>query len=1047
MHSVNSGSLERSEDLYSIALYALLHDTGKPIVRLAFRAREGLESPSDYVRNRFRELFGIDLSEFKGRHSELSDKVFIKLIGGLLGYTFNKNIFDYVRKVVKVADPLAAAERGFENKYLSVVEELQNKFNEISNRLGERYEHYTAPLLLPTWILLKSKYEDYVGPKAYAKGMAGKWSSRIALKVFLEDFLKEFVEAVQSGDVDKLVSILSNLLISLKNEEIWLPVNHVDVDVLLELRSYTYSGAVKKSNYSNVVGSLFKLLDSFVNVIGKGETITRGVVNTVNAILSSSLMFVPSAVVGTIAPDISLYSHSKLVAAYASALYSSSNKKVRWVVVDVNNIQKFISAPVKAAASSRILRGRSLLVELILDAVSEYLLELFGGLPQTNIVVSEGGTVDAIVPDLKDFESRIEQLKTVLRELAEQFEYSIGFTVSYSAPISIEDFSFLQALVSNKGLPQILEKQSRMHALERLRQEARIAGSSTVVKDYDTLTLEPITSKQEYRLLVNEDNLGYVEAIAGPGKLAVGDNISEPTHLSLIAGTVSRNLVSVISIHAYTLGDTVQPSKDIMRYLADKLRVGILSCHKEYKYANVLACTGAVVAQKHRVDLAIIPLTSIGSIYILVGLHDIDPFDPSDYGQVMKVWTILGYILNAIHGALNSMSQDLKDLQAKTRISIEVMLVNSPQSFIPSKSIAGEAAYEVISKVVKKLRQGGVDIGFRYILTNAYHPTVIDASKKISLVDLEQYDVVATAKIDLDSVGEVRKLLSHTPSRLATFSDLTNLVVAAKAYLHVVRYFNQLKPSHVFDVIALYAGGDDVTIYGRWSHVLYYLSRMYDEVLSVLRPLSASAGVAIDRSKVPILELYSRALSQLDEAKSVKGSVAIEGAQQLEYKVGNKLVSLKVFPPSVSGGWVIDDDSVYWNLKFLAETLWRLSRGNDVAERLNEYKSLLHTLAQVAYETSSSMHQSPLARLRLKVLYAYLWSRRVNDLTKLNGLLKELRVESKAPQLPIYPDDYRRHGADEVLRIISNTKPILDYIILALRRPESVKPTRMNVTH
>lgn len=182
MHRVDSGSPERGEDLYTIALYALLHDVGKPIVRLAFRAREELESPSNYVRTRFRELFGIDLSEFKGRHSELSDKVFIKFIGGLLGYTFNKSVFDYVRELVKVADPLAAAERGFENKYLSVVEELQNKFNEISNRLGERYEHHITPLLLPTWILLKSKYEDYVGPRLMRREQQGSGVVGLPLK-------------------------------------------------------------------------------------------------------------------------------------------------------------------------------------------------------------------------------------------------------------------------------------------------------------------------------------------------------------------------------------------------------------------------------------------------------------------------------------------------------------------------------------------------------------------------------------------------------------------------------------------------------------------------------------------------------------------------------------------------------------------------------------------------------------------------------------------------------------------------------------------------
>jgi CRISPR/Cas system-associated protein Cas10 (large subunit of type III CRISPR-Cas system) len=150
-----------------------------------------------------------------------------------------------------------------------------------------------------------------------------------------------------------------------------------------------------------------------------------------------------------------------------------------------------------------------------------------------------------------------------------------------------------------------------------------------------------------------------------------------------------------------------------------------------------------------------------------------------------------------------------------------------------------------------------------------------------SLVDLDEYDIIAMAKIDGDQIGEVRSLLSLSPSRLITFSDLLTLNVVGKLHLYLL----EMSGKYGSDVIVLYAGGDDASFYGEWRGVIQVIHRLYDEILTSLKPLSFSTGISIDKGDAPLLMMFSRAREALEAVKRfARGSVSIEqiSAQVIE---------------------------------------------------------------------------------------------------------------------------------------------------------------------
>ena len=171
--------------------------------------------------------------------------------------------------------------------------------------------------------------------------------------------------------------------------------------------------------------------------------------NTVLALLYKYTFTIPSASWGSI-PDISLYDHSKTTAALAVCRYlyekegnklntsqpSCDNQNVYLTVSgDISGIQNFIfriSSPARAQSGmSRRLRGRSLYLTLLTDAISSRIVEDLE-LTKANILFCGGGRFTIISPNTDKAKNSLDEIKDKINEyFISQFNAELYLALDY----------------------------------------------------------------------------------------------------------------------------------------------------------------------------------------------------------------------------------------------------------------------------------------------------------------------------------------------------------------------------------------------------------------------------------------------------------------------------------------------------------------------------------------------------------------------------------------------------------------------------------------
>jgi CRISPR-associated protein Csm1 len=1091
-----------------LSIYALLHDIGKPILRFARRyslEKTKLSVVADRAKEAIESLFaeGIEAIASK-RHDEISERV----ANYMLGVSLDEKDKKYFNFIISAADVLAASERGLEPVRHDFMVEVQRAVaEEVKARAGlpYSYTHEYVPMLSTTWLLLKTGYINSVGLQNISAGTSGRWSGVNARREAAEKVFYPLQDAIERGDRGAVTKVLADMLTELAQEPLWIPVRPLLPREVVELRAYSLREAMENTSYSEIVLLLLHMLKKARSIYSSSPSTTRGFVDTVESILKATTTLVPSAIYWSLVPDISLYSHSKLVTALATASQLGREGRLRLLVIDANNIQGFIAAPVKAAAASRVMRGRSLLLELLLDALSDYALTLFGGMPQANVLVSEGGTIDILVPDLEDFGERVKKLRETGFELSKYLGGLVGFTVAYSEPFRVEDASFQRAVKalkqgsSSASFIDVINSLSQSLAVEKARSGSRaelaevggVIARDTEIEDFDTLTDEPVfrgSDKDPFKLAIprelSEELKNYVSTISGE-KLEPGNTITTSTHLSLAIGTASRELIAILSIHVYRHEQGIavpdgEALEAIYRGLHEKLKVGAY-------VAGPLLILRKSKQEMYSEYIAFAPLKPVGALHILVslplrraGIHDVE--DPEFVDPLYEAtYRIVGSVLSHLDAVLNSI-----DLSSRS-VRIKIRFVNAPHLFIFTEAIASlytefssntiqrlSEGFDELSKAVSKLIRRGADVVFSFTLLGLYHPAkyVVGGGGGISdvkLVDLDEFGIIAVAKMDADMFGEVRALYSMSPSRLVTLSDLVNTVIAGKAYLKAVEIAKNLVVDGEkcnLDVIPLYAGGDDITLYGKWSHVVYYVNELSRDIRRTLPPLSLSIGISIGDAKEPLLLLYRYAVHLLEEyAKSVRASCIIGAPHTVLYpskpQPSSQEALYYVIPlekPSKYYRWV-EDPIAFWNLNVLAGVLGVLigvEKREGLKEGLEKFKRELYILASIAHEYEEALDLYELVKagrarieefrarvLPIEILYAYTWSRRSDSLREVKELFEKI-AESKSMLLQ-YPEEIvEGRSVEEALRLLLAAKPVLDLIILALRRYEdSVKPSKL----
>jgi len=1095
-----------ASSLYNLSIYALLHDIGKPILRFARRyslEKTKLGVVADRAKEAVESMFaeGIEAIASK-RHDEISEGV----ANYMLGVSLDEKDKKYFNFIISAADALAASERGLEPARHDFMVGVQRAVvEEVKARAGlpYSYSHEYVPMLSATWLLLKTGYINSVGLQNISAGTSGRWSGVNARREVAEKVFYPLQDAIERGDSEAVTKALADMLTELAQEPLWIPVRPLLPREVVELRAYSLREAMENTSYSEIVLLLLHMLKKARSVYSSSPSTTRGFVDTVESILKATTTLVPSAIYWSLVPDISLYSHSKLVTALATASQLGREGRLRLLVIDANNIQGFIAAPIKAAAASRVMRGRSLLLELLLDALSDYALTLFGGMPQANVLVSEGGTIDILVPELEDFGERVKKLRETGFELSKYLGGLVGFTVAYSEPFRVEDASFQRAVKALKqgssltSFIDVINSLSQSLAVEKARSGSRaelaevggVIARDTEIEDFDTLTGEPVfrdPDKDPFKLAIprelSEELKNYVSTISGE-KLEPGNTITTSTHLSLAIGTASRELTAILSIHVYRHEQGIavpdgEALEAIYRGLHEKLKVGA-------DVTGPLLILRKFAQEMYSKSIAFVPLKPVGALHILVslplrraGIHDVE--DPEFVDPLYEAtYRIVGSVLSYLDSVLNSI-----DLSSRS-VRIKIRFVNAPHLFIFTEAIASlytgfsnniiqrlSEGFDELSKAVSKLIRRGADVVFSFTFLGLYHPAkyVVREGGGISdvkLVDLDEFGIIAVAKMDADMFGEVRALYSMSPSRLVTLSDLVNTVIAGKAYLKAVKIAKNLivdGERRNLDVIPLYAGGDDITLYGKWSHVVYYVNELSRDIRRTLPPLSLSISISIGDAKEPLLLLYRYAVHLLEEyAKSVRASCIIGAPHTVLYpskpQPGGQEALYYVMPlekPSKYYRWV-EDPIAFWNLNVLAGVLGVLvgvEKREDLKKGLEKFKRELYVLSSIAHEFGELLSKYEMYRagsmgaeeyraklLPLEILYAYTWSRRGDDLKELKKLFESIDSDLKILE---YPEDIVGKGnVEEALRLLLGAKPVIDLVILALRRSEAVEPSKL----
>lgn len=134
-------------------------------------------------------------------------------------------------------------------------------------------------------------------------------------------------------------------------------------------------------------------------------------------------------------PDISLFDHSRVVAALTSCISSSqAEKQCLLVKGDISGIQKFIFYDIEEATrAAKQLRGRSFYVRLLADTVANYIIRQLG-LYDANILFCSGGHFLLLLPNNETNISKLKEIeKRINLSLLEKFGGILQVVLAYDS--------------------------------------------------------------------------------------------------------------------------------------------------------------------------------------------------------------------------------------------------------------------------------------------------------------------------------------------------------------------------------------------------------------------------------------------------------------------------------------------------------------------------------------------------------------------------------------------------------------------------------------
>lgn len=277
----------------------------------------------------------------------------------------------------------------------------------------------------------------------------------------------------QEVKASPLISIFSEIQIKENkvSDEYYLPLNELDL-------SPNFDDLKPQANTKDVMSG-WNLVPDYKVLWSKFTKEVAGVndidFNTMLALLRKYTSSIPSAAYVS-KPDISLFDHSKTTAALAvcrylfnrdsvDKLYQTDDQKVYLAVSgDISGIQNFIfkiSSPQEAQSGmSKRLRGRSLYLTLLTDAIASYIAKELE-LTQANVLFCGGGHFTIIAPNTEIAKNKLNEIKELINEefvndfnaelyLSLVYEECSGSKPKEESDSNLAEFGMVTRVLNNK---------------------------------------------------------------------------------------------------------------------------------------------------------------------------------------------------------------------------------------------------------------------------------------------------------------------------------------------------------------------------------------------------------------------------------------------------------------------------------------------------------------------------------------------------------------------------------------------------------------------
>jgi CRISPR-associated protein Csm1 len=521
--------------------------------------------------------------------------------------------------------------------------------------------------------------------------------------------------------------------------------------------------------------------------------------------------YIPSATVGKIVPDSSLYDHSKMTAALASALYLYHSKtdtltteKImdyqdkKFLIVNGNfyGIQNFIFSEGGSTgkASAKILRGRSFAVSLLTELAADMLCRELN-LTSASIVMNAAGKFTILAPNLQE---TTEKILTVQEKIN---DWLIGIYYGESS----FGFSFIEASCNDfttNRFNELWEKLSRI----------------SEIRKYRKINLEKHGGALEGYIYKFNNDLNK--------KLCpfCGKRPSNPESENDILLGDEKSACNICRDHIYIGTNLVKAkklaiaSKDANIY-GDKLKEPIFGIYQ-------------------------VSLDVSGKLREL-----------SKEGKLLKYWDISGAITGNIAKEITAKFINGYVPKYTDKDETEEML---------ERLLHGSKSEKKKNELFDDIKKGNPKTlhHIAKMSLNRFQNSQLKTKKKFAGVE-----ALGVMKADVDNLGLLFAcgLKRNNISRMATLSRQINHYFTI--YLpHVLSTKEEFR-----DIYTVFAGGDDLFIIGPWNRIIDFASDInisFKEYVCNNNNLSISAGICINKPDEPVRAVSEKAEHAVKKSKS-----------------------------------------------------------------------------------------------------------------------------------------------------------------------------------